>query len=42
MELDAMKKDIKYVQDRLDHIVAVQAQLFSSMENAMSSTSKDK
>lgn len=38
MELDNIKKDIKYNRDMLNHLVAVQRQLFASMEEAMSST----
>jgi hypothetical protein len=42
MELDNIKKDIKYNRDMLNHLVAVQRQLFASMEEAMSSTNKGK
>lgn len=42
MELDTIKKDIKYVREMMNHLVAVQAQLFASMEEAMSSTNKGK
>jgi hypothetical protein len=42
MELDTIKKDIKYIREMLNHLVAVQAQLFASMENSMSSTNTGK